>query len=113
LLRLKFYQTAGGRKPVREFLDRQTPKVNQWIYDHLRALCRMFPDTRGLDVKHLRGKLWELRIKLSDKHYRIIYAVVAGRLVILNGFIKKRRREENEIKIAHERFKDYMRELAR
>lgn len=113
MLFLKFYQTERGRKKVEEFIDGESREVAVGIYERLSVLCRLFPDTRGMDVKHLIGKLWELRLKLCNKNYRIIYSVIAGELVILNGFIKKRRREEHEIKLAQKRLKDYLQRLTR
>jgi phage-related protein len=113
LLIIKFYQTDRGRKKVEEFIEGESWEAARGIYERLSILSRFYPDTRGIDVKHLRGKLWELRIKLQDKNYRIVYSVVAGELVILNGFIKKQRREEHEIKIAQKRLKDYLQRLTR
>ena len=113
MLSLKFYQTERGRKPVEGFIDGEPSEVALAVYEQLSVLRRMFPDTRGLDIKPLRGKLWELRMKLSRKNYRIVYVVVAGEIVILHGFIKKRRREEHEIKLAQKRFKDHLKRLTR
>ena len=41
-------------------------------------------------VKHLDGKLWELRVKGSDGIARGIYVALTGRrVVVLHGFAKK------------------------
>jgi phage-related protein len=41
-------------------------------------------------VKHLRGKLWEMRLSGRDGIGRAIYVTAVGRrLVILHAFIKK------------------------
>lgn len=41
-------------------------------------------------VKHLRGKLWEMRLRGRDGIGRVIYVVaVERRIVILHAFLKK------------------------
>ena len=41
-------------------------------------------------VKHLRGKLWEIRVKGKDGIARALYVVATGkRVVILHAFVKK------------------------
>jgi phage-related protein len=47
----------------------------------------------GLDephVKHLRGKLWEMRLMGRDGIARALYVTVTGkRVVVLRAFVKK------------------------
>jgi phage-related protein len=52
--------------------------------------------TKGLEqvhepyVKHLEGKLWEMRMKGKDGIARSIYITAAGKkIIILHSFIKK------------------------
>ncbi len=41
-------------------------------------------------IKHLEGKLWEMRLVDRDNIARVIYAAASGRrLVVLHAFIKK------------------------
>ncbi|MCL2034088.1 MAG: type II toxin-antitoxin system RelE/ParE family toxin [Oscillospiraceae bacterium] len=41
-------------------------------------------------VKHIRGKLWELRIKSASEISRIFYFIPIGKsIVLLHGFVKK------------------------
>ncbi|MBN9309424.1 type II toxin-antitoxin system RelE/ParE family toxin [Devosia sp.] len=58
-------------------------------------------------VKHLEGKLWELRAKASDGIARGIYVAVSGRrVVILHVFVKKTQKTpRNALDIARERLK--------
>jgi phage-related protein len=53
-------------------------------------------------VKHLRGPLWEMRMKGRDGISRAIYVVASGqRVVVLRVFIKKSQRTpEREIELA-------------
>lgn len=59
-------------------------------------------------VKHLEGKLWELRIIGRDGNSRAIYVTTAGRRVlILRVFIKKTQTTpKHELDLATERAKE-------
>ena len=61
-----------------------------------------------MDVRPLREKIWEMRIKGAGKrHHRILYAVAPGSLLALHGFTKKTNRTPNsEIKLAFKRLKE-------
>ena len=48
---------------------------------------------RAPHVRHLEGKLWELRVRAEGRIARGIYVTVAGRrLVVLHVFAKKSRK---------------------
>jgi phage-related protein len=59
-------------------------------------------------VKHLEGKLWELRMTGRDGISRAIYITASGqRVVILRAFVKKTQRTPpRELDIARQRAKD-------
>ena len=59
-------------------------------------------------VKHLEGKLWELRITGRDGISRAIYVTATGqRVVIVRVFVKKTQKTPpRELKIAHDRAKE-------
>ena len=59
-------------------------------------------------VKHVQGKLWEMRLKGPDGIARSIYVTASGRrVIVLRTFIKKTEKTpRQEIKIALERAKD-------
>jgi len=58
-------------------------------------------------VKHVEGKIWELRAKATEGIARGLYVTMAGRrVVILHVFIKKSRKTpRNALDIARERMK--------
>ncbi len=70
-------------------------------------------ETIGLDrmrqphVRHLEGKLWELRAKGADGIARGIYLTVTGRrVIILHVFVKKSQRTPaGALSLARERMK--------
>jgi len=63
---------------------------------------------RELHVRHLRGPLWEMRMKGRDGISRALYVTAFGRrVVVVRVFIKKTRRTpKREIDLALERAKE-------
>jgi phage-related protein len=59
-------------------------------------------------IKHLEGKLWELRLKSRSGIARAIYVTVTGqKVVIVRAFVKKTQKTpNNELAIARERAKE-------
>ena len=59
-------------------------------------------------VKHLEGKIWEMRLKGRDGIARSLYVTASGRrVVVLRTFVKKTEKTpRREIEIALERAKD-------
>ena len=70
--------------------------------------------TYGLDrihepyVKHLEGKLWEMRMKGKDGIARAIYVTAQGkRVIVLRAFVKKTQKTpRRELEIARQRMKE-------
>jgi phage-related protein len=63
---------------------------------------------REPQVKHLTGKLWEMRLKGRDGIARSIYVAASGqRVVVLRTFVKKTEKTPvHEIEIALARMKE-------
>jgi len=61
-------------------------------------------------VKHLEGKLWEMRLKGRDGISRALYVTVVGkRVVVVRIFMKKTQQTPNsEIKLALRRAKEIL-----
>jgi phage-related protein len=85
------YETAGGRRPVRVFLD--------GLSDHDAAsVVAAMADVRDLgleEARHLRGDIYEVRAEGERAAYRVLFAP-EGRsgqvLLALEGFSKKAQR---------------------
>jgi phage-related protein len=89
--RWRFYETAGGRRPVREFLDGLSG-------DDLAAVAGAMRDvTRNglVAARHVRGDIYEVREDGDRQTFRILFAA-EGRsdqvLLALEGFSKKTRK---------------------
>lgn len=61
-------------------------------------------------VRHLQGKLWEMRGKSKDGIARSIYVAVSGRrVIVVRSFVKKTQQTpDREIKLALQRAKEIM-----
>ena len=72
-------------------------------------ICKVGLETLGEpQVKHLDGKLWEMRLTGRDGIARVIYITALGRRVVfLHAFIKKTQKApRSEIQIALKRAKE-------
>jgi phage-related protein len=107
--RIEFYQDPQGRRPVEEWLLGLDPKDRARVRRAFGLL-----EAYGLQLgmpyaRHLRGKLWELRITSGRRDYRALYAAVVGRrFVLLHGFSKKGpKTPARDLESAERRLADY------
>lgn len=105
-----FYAEARGREPVKDFLlslDDKTVARFQWAIEQVRLRNVLAPEPL---VRHLDGKLWELRRESNTNIFRLIYAIVPGRKILfLHGFQKKTQRTpRTELETAQSRLDDYL-----
>jgi phage-related protein len=109
------YNTPSGWDV--EYCNRRAKKEVESMADDIQAdLARLVGliQTYGLEemrephVKHLRGKLWELRMRGRDGSARALYVAVTGKTVmILHGFVKKTQQTPQEaIELALRRAKE-------
>lgn len=108
------YNTPSGWVVV--YGDKRAEKeVSQLADDILADFWRVVEliETHGLEnihepyVKHLRGKLWEMRMRGRDGIARAAYVASTGkRVVVLHAFAKKTQRTPQEnIELALKRAK--------
>jgi phage-related protein len=104
-----FYVDETGDSSVREFLqslDIKTQARFAWSIEQLRIR-----NVRAQEplVRHLDGKLWELREESSTNIYRLLYFFFSGRrIVFLHGFQKKTQKTpRREIEIALQRLDSF------
>jgi phage-related protein len=87
---IEYYVDDGGSSPVGEFmraLDNKTFRRFEWSLEQLRVRN---VQAREPLVRHVEGKIWELREESSTNIYRLLYFIYTGRrIVLLHGFAKK------------------------
>jgi phage-related protein len=104
------YIDARGRSPVEEFFD-QLPANDRARIDQTIGLLEEFGLQPGPPyVKHLEGKLWELRVRAGRRSYRVIYFAFTGqRFILLHAFLKKTQKTpRREIATAKRRLTDFL-----
>jgi phage-related protein len=85
------------------------------IKAHLARIVELI-EAQGLEhirepyIKHLEGKLWEMRMKGKDAIARAIYVTKQGkRIVIVHAFVKKRQETPRRaLEIARQRSKEVL-----
>ena len=103
-----FFVDEKGSSPIREFLqslDLKTQARFAWSIEQLRIR-----NVRAQEplVRHLDGKLWELREESSTNIYRLLYFFFSGRrIVFVHGFQKKTQKTPpREVKVARNRMRE-------
>jgi phage-related protein len=82
-----FYRDGVGRSPVRKFLDRLDPKTQVCFAWSIEQLRLRNVQARPPLVKHVEGKLWELREESQTNIYQLLYVFAPGKqIVFLHGF---------------------------
>jgi phage-related protein len=106
-----FYEKEDGTTPVQEFLDKLPAKHHAKALRDIDILEKYGAALTEPHVKHMKGKLWELRIKSASDISRIFYFVRVGNdIVLLHGFVKKTQKTPNrEIETASNYLEDYQR----
>ena len=88
ILAVKFFQTATGREPVREFLLEFLKDDRKIIGTDIKEVQLGWPLGMPL-VRKMAPDLWEVRSTLEGRIARTLFTVVAGEMVLLHAFIKK------------------------
>jgi phage-related protein len=106
---LRFWKSAAGREPVREWLT-ALPRADQKTIG--RDLAKVqFGWPVGMPVcRPLGGGLWEVRSTLrSSREARVIFGFYEDMLIALHGFIKKTQKTPAEdLALARQRLKEML-----
>ena len=105
--RWRDYRTAGGHRPVHDFLRSLSTVDRAIVVDAMAEVAE-----QGLRwSRHLRGDIWEVRASGENRIYRILFAP-EGRfgevLLSLEGFVKKTQKTPAaSIELAEQRLRDW------
>ena len=107
---VEFYVEPGGRRPVNEFVGALDVKSKARLLAAIEQLRARNVDACEPLVRHLEGKLWELRRESGRNIYRLMYFFFTGRrIVFLHGFQKKTQKTpRREIETALRRMDDFI-----
>ncbi len=108
-LTARFYETALGRKPVREWLLELSADDRRIIGNDMQTIEFGWPI--GMPTcRSLGAGLYEVRSNLSDSTIgRVIFCIISGEMILLHGFIKKTQKTPtHDIALADKRRKELM-----
>ena len=87
-LSVRFFRTAAGNDPVREWLKAQPVEDRKSIGTDIKEVQIGWPLGMPL-VRKLEEGLWEVRSDITDGIARVLFTVVGNQMVLLHGFVKK------------------------
>lgn len=106
LLKVKFYASARGTEPVREWLRGMPADDRQIIGEDIKTVQYGWPLGMPL-VRKMAADLWEVRSDLTQGIARVFFTVVGSEMVLLHGFVKKSRSTPlGELETAKKRMKE-------
>lgn len=90
-MKVYFYRTPAGRSPVVEEIDSLPKRAAAHAYEILGEIEKRGFDAPRVILKHIQGKLWEIKMKLPGVGgYRIFYfCMQKDVMVLLHAFLKK------------------------
>ena len=88
-LQARFYETAGGREPVRDWLVGLDDIDRRSVGKEIAKVEFGWPI--GLPSRRPLGKgLYEVRSDLSDGRIgRVLFGIADGEMILVHGFVKK------------------------
>lgn len=104
VINVKFYQSASGNEPVKEWLKSLSKDDKRIIGEDIKTVEYGWPLGMPL-VRKLEKDLWEVRSDLTNKEIaRVFFTVWNGLMVLLHAFKKKSQKTpSNELEIAKNR----------
>jgi phage-related protein len=85
VLTVLYFTSAAENQPVRDYLDGLPNKVREDVVAALEDLATRGLEGAAVDLKHVEGKLWEIRVAQQ----RVFYVVIDGPTMVLLHANKK------------------------
>ncbi len=106
VLEVRFYATAQGREPVREWLKGLPAEDRKAIGEDLKTVQFGWP--LGMPVvRKMKPGLWEVRSTISSGIARVLFTTTGQVMVLLNGFVKKSQKTpQTDLELALRRMKE-------
>ena len=106
----EYYKEEDGRKPAKEFMLSQNPKMKAKLFGLVDTLEQYGNQLREPYSKHLEDGIFELRAKVGTDISRVLYFFYyEGRIILTHGFVKKTQKTPpSEIKKAKQYRKEFL-----
>lgn len=110
-MKVRFFKTAAGSEPVREWLRNLDQPAKKGIGDDIKTVQIGWPWGMPL-VKSLGSGLLEVRSNLpGGRTARILFCMVNEEMIVLHGFFKKSQKTPKEdLALARQRQREVMNE---
>ncbi|MDN7930331.1 type II toxin-antitoxin system RelE/ParE family toxin [Burkholderia metallica] len=89
-LGVRFFRTARGNEPVREWLKALGHAERRTIGEEIKTVQPGWPLGMPL-VRKMARDVWEIRVMLPGRSARVLFTVVGDTMVLLHGFFKQSR----------------------
>ena len=108
---VRLFRCGDGSVPLLEWLDRQSNRVRVKCLQRVEMLAQKGHELRRPHADLLRDGIYELRARLGQVHYRVLY-FFHGReaVVVSHGTTKERCVDPREIDLAVRRKREYERD---
>ncbi len=105
MLIVRFYRSAMGTEPVREWLKSLPTNERFEIGKDIKVVQFRWPLGMPLVKKlHSKPNVWEVRTQLPNRISRVLFTVTGNEMVLLHAFVKKTQATPKaELKLAVER----------
>ena len=105
VLDVRFFRTDAGKESVLEWLKDLPAIERKTIGEDIKTVQFGWPLGMPL-VRNLGGDIWEVRINLSNRIARILFALEGQNMLLLHAFIKKQQKTPGpELDLAKERLR--------
>ncbi|MGU3779482.1 type II toxin-antitoxin system RelE/ParE family toxin [Burkholderia metallica] len=89
-LGVRFFRTARGNEPVREWLKALGQAERRTIGEEIKTVQPGWPLGMPL-VRKMARDVWEIRVILPARSARVLFTVIGDTMVLLHGFFKQSR----------------------
>lgn len=88
---IEYYKNSNtGKEPIIDYLDSLNEKVQAKIVSYIDLLLENKGKLKYPYARHVKDKIWELRIDFAKNYHRILYFIFTGkRIILLHAFSKK------------------------
>jgi phage-related protein len=106
-MKVSYYTTASGRRPVVEYIKELQKKEKAELIGALEMIEKYGFDAPRVTFRQIRGKLWEIKIERGLSHCVFYASVTSQEIVLLHAYQKKSQKAPNkEIELAERRMRE-------
>jgi len=112
-MKIIYFQKANGKVPVIDFINSLEKKDEAKIKSCLADIEEDGFDTSKVSFRQIKGKLWEIKIRIKNGGCRIFYVMLKNNTMILLHAYKKKSQKapKKELDLALKRMFEVLSEM--